>query len=104
MTFRSEFGAYLIYFYICDRTNLFGESKKVDFSFMLDDIVLLMEFTMIHTNKWLQHYAFQFSLGIYCAPTVHPVRKSFLATKSFKAIDILGYGLDSNILKWLTSY
>ncbi|XP_074562408.1 protein REDUCED WALL ACETYLATION 2-like [Curcuma longa] len=24
----SEFGAYLIYFYICDRTDLFGESKK----------------------------------------------------------------------------
>ncbi|KAJ8467610.1 hypothetical protein OPV22_030162 [Ensete ventricosum] len=24
----SEFGAYLLYFYVCDRTNLFGESKK----------------------------------------------------------------------------
>ncbi|KAI8003706.1 Protein REDUCED WALL ACETYLATION 2 [Camellia lanceoleosa] len=26
---RSEFGVLLIYFYLCDRTILFGESKKV---------------------------------------------------------------------------
>ncbi|KAL0414850.1 UNVERIFIED_CONTAM: protein REDUCED WALL ACETYLATION 1 [Sesamum radiatum] len=26
---QSEFGALLVYFYICDRTNLLGESKKV---------------------------------------------------------------------------
>lgn len=26
---RSEFGSLLIYFYLCDRTNLFAESKKV---------------------------------------------------------------------------
>lgn len=29
--FSSEFGAYLVYFFICDRTNLLGESKKVLF-------------------------------------------------------------------------
>ncbi|XP_042451577.1 protein REDUCED WALL ACETYLATION 2-like isoform X2 [Zingiber officinale] len=27
----SEFGAFLVYFYLCDRTDLFGESKKVLF-------------------------------------------------------------------------
>lgn len=27
--YRSEFGGLLIYYYLCDRTDLFGESKKV---------------------------------------------------------------------------
>lgn len=26
---RSEFGVILVYFYICDRTTIFAESKKV---------------------------------------------------------------------------
>jgi len=30
--FRSEFGLLLAYFYLCDRTNLFGESTKVLYS------------------------------------------------------------------------
>ena len=29
MIFRSEFGAFMIFYYICDRTDLFGESKRV---------------------------------------------------------------------------
>lgn len=33
---RSEFGGLLFYLYVCDRTNIFGESKKVD----LDSILL----------------------------------------------------------------
>lgn len=43
---RSEFGALLFYLYICDRTNIFGESKKVD----LDSILL---FTMnAYAERW----------------------------------------------------
>lgn len=35
LAYRSEFGGHLLFFYICDRTNLFGQSEKVMFNFLI---------------------------------------------------------------------
>lgn len=67
--FRSEFGGYLVYFYICDRTNLLGESAKV----LLCLYLLLIRKLCLHLNVWLRHY-------IICIPkdTILFVWLSFL--------------------------
>ena len=35
VSLRSELGAILFYFYICDRTSILGDSKKVSFAAFL---------------------------------------------------------------------
>lgn len=53
----AEFGAYLVYFYICDRTNLFGESEKSYsrdlflFLYFLLIIVAAMTSFKVHHDK-----------------------------------------------------
>jgi len=43
---RAEFGIVMVYFYICDRTNIFPESKKVIMLF------LLVTIDNQHYSKW----------------------------------------------------
>lgn len=58
---RSEFGLFLAYFYLCDRTDFFASSKKVD-----DFIRLSFEFRLLlRTILWLEsQFSKQISLHI----------------------------------------
>jgi hypothetical protein len=65
---RSEFGAVLVYFYICDRTNILGESTKVLF--------LQVHWSCVYLLSWFHRW--QLCNEMLCLSIVMPILSYFI--------------------------